>query len=170
MAATRDQHGRHGVGTAEERDSGIPAEAGVSDEEVLKQLQTDLWLAQQELDAFVQKCKWAEDFAAFSRIQETCPHCQITMKWERLREFWQLKQLEALQAQALIRNIAEPVQQERWIRLSERAAVLEMFWAEPQRMGSRETVKAMAAEGERKTTRFEQLRRAVMEMMQRLRS
>lgn len=88
-----------------------------------------------QLDDYVRLANLAADFSAFAQTEDRCPKCELTAKWSVLKNWALGEQLAALRAQASIRNIADPANQEAWIRYSERAAVYGRIASEPQRMG-----------------------------------
>lgn len=98
-------------------------------------MEAELDAARLALDDYVRLANIARDFSAFAQTEDRCPRCELVAKWQVLKNWFLSEQLAALKAQASIRGIADPANQEAWIRYSERAAVYGRMATEPQRLG-----------------------------------
>lgn len=134
------------------------------DQGILDRLTAELNAERQKLDDYVRLANLARDFAAFAQTEERCPRCELVAKWSVLKNWFLQEQLQALRKQATITNIADPVNQEAWIRLSERAAVFGVMATEPQRVGGVDRATMIAEQGKKKAGLVNQLWAAVLEL------
>lgn len=131
---------------------------------ILGRLEAELDAARLSLDAYVAQANMARDFSAFAQTEDKCPRCELVAKWQVLKNWFLAEQLAALRAQASIRNIADPVSQEAWIRYSERAAVYGRMATEPQRLGDVDHAAAIVEQGKNKAGLVNSIWAAVLEL------
>lgn len=100
----------------------------------------DYRVSSAQLDAVARELGYADGFAGLLQSEDRCPQCQVRMRWNLLKQFWQMEEARLMHKASRLSGFSDPKVQAEAEQLNARIRQIHAFFAEPERVAATDNV------------------------------